>query len=177
MKSLVYGLFILLLTSCAMQQPFTEQVKTKHELTEGEIKQLQFYVSHDIILFRAEAKPSGKKTTTEGTLTVSDGKDIEKVIIKAGTPGIVEKILPGGKLAMRFEEGEGAVLIFGDPQNNNGRFTLMAADWDAGVGTVMYKGKKYTMSSVGHSPYLKFKMKKLNQVTNDQRVVKGMKVN
>lgn len=172
--------FILILTTvlfgaCAQRIPFTQEVREKEKLSEEEIKKIQFYPSHDIVLQRGEAGEKGKEIS-EGTLMTKDEKSVEQVIIKAGTPGIADRVLDGNRISVRFEEGEGKFLVFGDP-TNQGRYTLLAGEWDKNNrGKLQYGGKTYFTTQGAANVYLTFRMKNLYQFKKNQTVVKGMKL-
>lgn len=166
---------VLTLNSCAPRIPFTQEVREKEKLSEEEMKKIQFFASHDIVLQRGE-KEEKEKEISEGTLMTKDGKSVEQVIIKAGTPGIVDRVLDANRVAIRFEEGEEKYLVFGDP-NKQGRYTLLAGEWDKNNrGKLQYGGKAYNTGSGAANVYLTFRMKNLYQFKKDQKVVKGMKL-
>ena len=139
------------------------------------MKKIQFYVSSDIVLQRGE-KDEKEKEISEGTLTTKDGKSVEQVLIKAGTPGVVDRILDGNRVAVRFEPGEEKYLVFGDP-TKQGRYTLLAGEWDKNNrGKLLYGGKTYLSGAGAANVYLTFRMKNLYQFKKNQTVVKGMKL-
>ena len=169
------GAVTLIMSSCAPLIPFSQDVRDKEKLSDEEMKKIQFYASSEIVLQRGEKGEKGKEIT-EGKLTTTDEKSVEQVIIKAGTPGIVDHILDAGRVAVRFEPGEGQFLIFGDP-NKQGRYTLLAGEWDKNNrGKLEYGGKTYFTMSGAANVYLTFRMKNLYQFKKNQKVVKGMKL-
>lgn len=171
----IAGVTSLMMNSCAPLIPFTQDVRETEKLSDDEMKKIQFYVSHDIVLQRGEKGEKGKEIS-EGTLMTKDEKSVEQVIIKSGTPGIVDRILDGNRVAVRFEEGEEKYLVFGDP-NKQGRYTLLAGEWDKNNrGKLQYGGKTYYTGSGAANVYLTFRMKNLYQFKKDQKVVKGMKL-
>ncbi|MGD1843985.1 MAG: hypothetical protein ACFB10_01160 [Salibacteraceae bacterium] len=165
---------LLLVTSCAPKIPFTQEVRQKYKLSEADLKSIQFYASHDIVLFRGEK--TGTKKTDEGTLKVSSNSSVEKVIIKAGTPGVVEKVVDGSRLAISFETGEGKLLIFGDPTATRGVYKLMAAKWVNGKGQLLYGGQNYYTPLTNQHTYLEFRLKREFRKQNSSRVAKGRKL-
>lgn len=94
---------------CKSLVPFTHELRTEHGLTDDEIKNLQFYVSHDITL-RREIESGGRKITPGHKLLLISGKQIEEVVIPAQTPGVAVKIGPRG-LAVSFQPG--TAMVFG----------------------------------------------------------------
>ena len=102
---------------------------------------------------------------------------MEQVIIKAGTPGIVEKVIDNNRIAVSFEVGDNTSIIFGAPSpKNNERYTLLAPEWSNGKGKLQYKGKTYYTVEGSAGIHLLFKIRKLNNYEKEQRVVKGRKI-
>lgn len=171
----IAGTILLALQSCAPRIPFTRDIRHKENLSDEEIQRIQFYPSQDIVLQRGEKDEKGKEIT-EGTLTTKAEKSVEQVIIKAGTPGIIDHIIDANRFAVRFEEGEGKYLVFGNP-NNQERYTLLAGEWDKNNrGKLQYGEKTYLTNTGAANVYLKFRMKNLNLFRKNQKVVKGMKL-
>jgi len=178
MKKSVIILFgiVLIVTSCAPRIPFTQTLREQYKLKDNELRSLQFYASHNIVLNRGE-RSDKEQTTEEGTLTIKSGNYVEQVIIKAGTPGVVEKVLDRNRIAVSFEIGENKYLEFGatNPKVNS-RYTLLAPKWVNNKGEIQYGGKTYYSSSGSGNVYLMFKMRKLHRYSKEQRVVKGRKI-
>ncbi|RMG79117.1 MAG: hypothetical protein D6707_08720 [Bacteroidetes bacterium] len=162
-----------LLSSCAPKIPFTQAIREQYKLTDDEIKQLQFYVSGDIVLQSVDEIAKGK-TTQDGELVIVDGKTVEQVFIKQYTPGVAEKIIDDKKIGVSFEPGK--YLVFGDATDNKGPYRLLAAEWVNRRGKVKYGDKYYYTTPGSSNVYLLFKMKKLNKLRKKQHVVKGRKV-
>lgn len=104
-------LSVLALTAlggCASYVPFTHELRTEHGLTDEEVKNLQFYVSHDVTL-RREVESGGRKVTPGHKLLLISGKQIEEVVIGAKTPGVAVKV---GRQAIAVSFQPGTALIF-----------------------------------------------------------------
>lgn len=97
-----------MLGGCASYIPFTHELRTEHGLTDDEVKNLQFYVSHDVTL-RREVESGGRKVTPGHKLLLISGKQIEEVVIPAQTPGVAVKVGPRA-LAVSFQPG--TAMIF-----------------------------------------------------------------
>lgn len=166
---------MLLMTSCAPKIPFTQKIREQYKLTNEELSSIQFYASADIVLTRADKAPK-EKGTEEGTLIVKSGKSVDEVVIRAGTPGVVEKVVDKHKLAISFEIGDNMFLVFGDTKDRKGPYTMLAADWNNKRGKLQYGGKTYYTSTSAANVYLHFKMKRFNQIKRNQRVVGGRKL-
>jgi hypothetical protein len=96
------------LGGCASYVPFTHELRTEHGLTDEEVKNLQFYVSHEVTL-RREVESGGRKVTPGHKLLLISGKQIEEVVIAAKTPGVAVKVGPRA-IAVSFQPG--TALIF-----------------------------------------------------------------
>lgn len=83
--------------------PFTQEMREQNRLTDGELKNLQYYVSHTITL-RKELESGGRQVTGNHKLVVVAGKTIEEVVIEARTPGICVGV-EANKLSISFEQG------------------------------------------------------------------------
>lgn len=165
-----------LLLSCAPKIPFTQSIRNEHNLKAADLKVLQFYNSHDIVLNRAE-KSESEQETVEGTLTIKTGQSVEQIIIKEGTPGLVQSVPGRKKLRVSFEVGDNEGLMFGVANKKvNERYSLMAPDWQGNRGKIQYNGQTYYTSRNSGDTYLQFKMRRLNRYIKKQRVVKGRKI-
>jgi hypothetical protein len=171
----ILGFIVLLFSACAPRVQFTQTIKNQHQLKEAELKSIQFYTTGDIVLQRLEDSGS-KKATNEGELVIRSGSSLEQVVIKAGTPGVVVQMLDETRISVRFEQGEGKTLIFGNTQANKGAYYLLPLEISGNSKVVKYAGKKYAISGTSAYVSLSFKMRKLNKYEKEQRVVKGVKL-
>ena len=174
MKYTFSFLLALMLFGCASKKPYTQEIQQNLKLTETELKQIQFYISDDIILNRAERE--GKMETSGGEVILKDDQKVEQVIIKAGTPGVVEKVISNDKIAVAFEEGDSKFLVFGST-GVKGSFKLLAEEWKNGRGKVKYGKDVYITSRGSGEAILKIKIKNLNSYKKEQHIAKGKKVN
>lgn len=83
--------------------PLTQEMREQVRLSEPELKNLQFYVSHTITL-RRELDAGSRQVTGNHKLVMIAGKMIEEVVIEAKTPGICVGV-DAGRLAISFEQG------------------------------------------------------------------------
>jgi hypothetical protein len=107
---------------------------------------------------------------------MNDSK-IEEVIIKAGTPCVINSVVDGEKVTVSFEEDMNKYLVFGSVRNADGYYTLMALEWKSGKGKVNYGENTYYSSPGSKDIFLALKMKSLKRLKVDQKVVKGATVN
>ncbi|MCC5922823.1 MAG: hypothetical protein JJT77_03470, partial [Crocinitomicaceae bacterium] len=71
MRNFLYICLGLLLVSCAAKIPFSKQLMEDFNLTEKDLRKVQFYTSHTIILERQTAKSNNAKAVEKGELVVS----------------------------------------------------------------------------------------------------------
>ena len=150
---LIIIIAVFFFTACSPLVPYTNAVKEKYQITDDEVKKIQFYTSEDIILFKKES--SGNKETSKGELIVSSGVNEERLLIKKGTPCVVEKVIGTDKLALSFETGEGKYLIFGSSGAN----------------------QTYYASQGSGNTYIVFKLKSFSKYKSSTKTVSGKKVN
>jgi hypothetical protein len=82
---------------------FTHELREQQGLTNEELKNLQWYVSHSITL-RRELESGGRQVTGSHKLLVVSGKNIEEVVIEEHTPGIALNVTEG-TITVSFEQG------------------------------------------------------------------------
>jgi hypothetical protein len=82
---------------------FTHELREQQGLTNEELKNLQWYVSHRITL-RRELESGGRQVTGSHKLLVVSGKNIEEVVIEEHTPGIALAVADG-TITVSFEQG------------------------------------------------------------------------
>jgi hypothetical protein len=78
-------------TGCSSFVPFTYELRAQHHLTDDEVKNLQFYSSHQITL-RREVDSEDRQITPGHKLRLVSGKQIEEVVIPAKTPGVAVRV-------------------------------------------------------------------------------------
>lgn len=161
---------IALLSSCSESlSPYTSSVQKNSNLGETQLKQIQFYLSDDIVLQR---NLSGSETTISGgELKVVNGKQVEEVRITSGTPGVVIG-MEGNMLLVSFDT-DGSFLRFGPNAGVGGRYTVMAADWEGNVGSVMYGTEKFWVVGQSNYAHLLLNMERINSVTIESKEASG----
>lgn len=177
MKYLVLSLIaITILTSCGVKVPLTNAIKEEYNLTEQNMKQVQFFVSSEIILERSSQKGSSG-TTTDGTLVNKSSKEQSRIIILPRTKCIFEQYGTKGEVLIRFEVGQGKYITFATrPNMDEGRLFLQA-NWEQGKGgKINYGNEEYYATADSGNAHLMVKIKKSQRTKRKDRVVKGMKV-
>ncbi|MEY3343741.1 MAG: hypothetical protein RL090_1425 [Bacteroidota bacterium] len=179
-----YGINMLLisalligLTSCgSVPASFTQNTRTKYDLSAEDLRSLQFYVSNDIVLTRYSRED--KKATQGGELTLLKDEVLERIVIRSGTPCLVHEVIDGNRIAFSFEDGASRYLVFGNIRNQDGRYTLQALDWkNEKGGLVNYGEKEYYASPESREAYIYLMVKSLERFKMDQKVVKGKTLN
>jgi len=164
------------LSSCTSSRvPFTQQLKERYQLKPEELKSLQFYFSNNFVLRRGENLQ--KTETTGGELTLHKDGKVEEIIIKAGTPCVVRDVVDGNRITISFEDNSNNYLVFGSINNKDGYYTLQAFEWVKGKGKVNYGEETYYSSQGSRDVFLAIKMKSLENLKVEQKVVKGKKIN
>ncbi len=107
--------------------PFTENLRMRYEITEDELRALQFYISHQIVLERVAV--GGEAHVERGRLVARGETFVHQVVVRAGTRGSIEEAgeiggdVDGITLDVSFEPG--APLRFA-PWEPGGAYTLEA---------------------------------------------------
>lgn len=174
LKAFMALFIIAILSSCASKVPFSKSIMTRYDVTEADLSKMQFYTSDEIILKRAEAHGTGKKTE-DGVLTISKGKDIEEIVIKKNTPCLIQKIANRDQFMMNFGDGN-KYLVFGTMNQSSGYYTFQASEYVNGQGKVNYGNVYYLANTNSKYVHLNFKMKNLRDVNVKRSTVKGKKI-
>ena len=176
MRYLLIALVGICLAACGTRVPYTDLLKEEYDLTEYNMKKVQFYTSTTIKLQKSKTTGS-QGTTSDGTLVTTSNSQEERVIIPPATKCIFEKFGENGEVFIRFEVGAGKVLKYALRQNQtNGKYYLVA-NWKADKGgEVTYGNETYYADSESGNAYLMVVVKKLKRNKRKDRVVKGIKV-
>lgn len=96
-------LFAVGSTGCSSFVPFTYELRAEHRLTDAEVKNLQFYSSHQITL-RREVQSRDRQITPGHKLRLISGRSVEEVLIPARTPGVATRVSEGA-ISVSFVPG------------------------------------------------------------------------
>ena len=178
MKNLKNLLFLaaafITFSACSPKlSPFTERLHNEFNWSDADLEQIQFYVSRDIVLQRNFSK--GESKITSGKIRVINGREVEEVIIRKGTPGVLLFSPKEDRFAVSFEEGE-RYLMFGPNPKQGSRYVLLAKDWNRSRGKVSYDGKVYSTDSSSAYASLMVDLRKLRQISVKTRRAKGRTV-
>jgi hypothetical protein len=177
LKIFAFALFGLsLLSSCSSKLTyFTQDLQNQYRWTDSELKKIQFYVSRDVVLKRELT--GGSSDIVSGKIKVEDGRRIEEVVIRKGTPGAFIFSPKSERFAVSFEDNDENFLMFGPSPKYSDRYVVLASDWDRRSGEVTYSGKKWKVSSEAAYAALLVDLRKISKVDVNSRVAKGRKVN
>ena len=173
--SSLFGLLFLFSSCAPTLSPFTQNLYEENNWSTDQLKQIQFYLSKDIVLFRELS--AGKSEIIEGEIKIVNGKKRDQITFKNGTPGVFMFSPKTNRFAVSFEEaGDDRFLIFGPSPKAANRYVLMASDWNRRNGTVTYAGKKWTVDASNAFAALLVDLKRLNAVDVNTRVASGRRI-
>lgn len=154
MKYLFLAVAILSLASCSPAlKYYTSELDSKAGWSEQELKKIQFYISDDIVMWRDISK--GETEVIRGKIKMVDGRKVEEVVIKRGTPGTYLFSAQKNHYAIGFDGGDDRkYLIFGPSEQVNGRYVLLAREWGRQTGKVTYGDKVYQTGNNSAYAYL-----------------------
>ena len=152
--------------------PFTNEIASKNDFTDDELKKIQFYLSERLVLRRELGSSSSQ--IIGGKVKMIDGRRTEEIVIPKGTPGVVIYAPSSDRLAVSFEAGENApYLVFGPNPRMRGRYALRARNWNRSTGEVQYGGEFFTVNYNSSFTYLLVNMKKIRSNDVKRRKVDG----
>ena len=172
---LLISMAFVLMSSCKTLIPFTEDLKTSNSWTNNEVKKIQYYNSEPIVLNRQ--LKSNETGIVSGKIKMVGGKQVEEIVIREGTPGIVSALPDELRMAVSFEIGDDHYLTFGVDSKRGGRYYLRLKDYEKNkFASVTYFGKTYAVSPIALNAYLQVNLKKINKEKLSLRVAKGRKL-
>ena len=167
-------LSVAFLSSCSNQLTyFSQDLYDEYRWPEQELKKIQFYTSQDIVLKRELS--GGSSEIISGKIKIENGRQIEEVVIRKGTPGAFLFSPKNDRFAISFEEDGDSprYLMFGPNPKFNDRYALLASEWKRNSGQVTYDGKKWSVTSDDAYATLLVDMRKIDKVSVNSRVAKG----
>lgn len=166
--------FVGMLSSCSPSLvPYTEDLHSSYDWSESDLQRVQFYLSNDIVLFKESGKEGSQ--IIDGDIKLREGRKVEKIVFKKGTPGVLLFTHNTDRFAVSFEDGEGSskFLMFGPSDKANGRFVLLAKKWKKGIGKITYDDKVYSTPSESAYASLLVNLKKARKVVYESKKVGG----
>jgi hypothetical protein len=176
MRTVVFSLVVLFLASCAPSlKYYTKEIHDDSRWSDSELGKIQFYLSNDIFLWRDVNR--GESVITNGKIKMVDGREVEEIIIKKGTPGAFLFSPQKNHYAISFDNNDDKkYLIFGPSEKVNGRYVLLAKDWDRRFGKVSYGDKVYKTSNKSAFAYLMVDVDKTRRTKVSTKRAPGRKV-
>ncbi len=106
-------LIAALLMGCGSNMvPFSHELRRQNQLTDDDVRQLQFYVSHEVRL-RRDATRTGRHIEG-GRLKMLRGKQVEEVVVRDATPGIALNV-SADAIEVSFQRGSSLLFrLHGD---------------------------------------------------------------
>ncbi len=170
----VLATLILFASSCSPDMvPFTADIEYETGLSKDQLKNVQFYVSGPIVLYRELNQNITE--ITRGEIKMKNDRQVEQIVIPPNTPGVV---VSGNaeRLGVSFEKGTDRYLVFGKNSRQANAYTLLAKDWNGNEGSIEYDGKEYKVNTASASTYLVVDMKRFKGLKVNSRTAKGRTV-
>lgn len=176
MRLTIYLLSLVFFTSCSQKLTyFTQDLYDKYRWSDEELKNIQFYLSEDIVLHKKADASSAQ--IEDGKIKLTKENSGEKVVIKKGTPGVFLFSPKSYRFAISFhEKDDSKYLMFGPNNKNDGKFGLLAKDWEKFDGTVTYNNEKYTVKNQSAFSTLLVDLRKFIKDERASKIEKGRKI-
>lgn len=167
---------VWLLAACSPRlTPFTQKFYESYEFKTEDLKRIQFYLSEDVVLRRDIG--SGNVEIIRGEIKVIDGRKVEQIIIRKGTPGVLVTLPKENRFAISFEpEDDSKFLMFGPNEKLGRRYTLLAAEWKKHTGIITYGDQKFYTDAHNGLAMLMVNLDKMFQEQRRSHVAKGRTV-
>ena len=175
-SAMLSGSLVILLNSCSpMLTPFTQKLYNEYKWSVDDLKQIQFYLSDDIVLRRKAS--DGQTRIQNGKIRVIDGEKIEEIIFKAGTPCVFLFSPKEERFAISFEQTEPPrYLMFGPNPKYGNRYVVLGKEWNRNTGTITYQNEAWYTTSESAYACLLVDLKRAISIERTSEVVKGQRV-
>ena len=176
MKHLLLLSVISIFASCSSSlRYYTKDIHDDGRWTDSELKKIQFYLSDDIVLWRDINR--GETEIINGKIRLVEGRNVEEVSIRKGTPGIFRFSPQKNHFAVSFDEKDDSrFLVFAPSREVDGRFVLLAKNWDKSYGKVTYGDKLFTTSNKSAFVFLMADIDKIQKTVVTSSIPRGRKV-
>ena len=132
---------------------------------------LQYYTTHYITLRRT--LESGDPTVVRGQLIREEGRTIDEVVVRKGTPGVVVRILDSAHLQVSSEEGTD-ITFAGYTSGQN--YCLTGRNWSGGDADVDFQRLTYRAVDKSGSACLEIDEESLSELEKQRRVLRGRRI-
>jgi len=172
--------------------PYTLQLQEEYNLTDEEVRQLQFYISDEVMLER-EIVDVDKRVSKEHRLKKIEDKLVDQIVFRPYTPGVALELMPN-MLSVAFEEqGYLKFKSEGEPEEyfyfKSDRYgdtikekVLNYCSWFQLIedeifsnGLVTYNVNEYWVFFPETRPHLLVDEESLEKIKEQRRIVKGIK--
>jgi hypothetical protein len=169
-------LLLLFAIACSpVLTPFTQKLYEDYKWTADDLKQIQFYLSDDIILRRKASE--GESRIQNGKIRTIDGEKIEEIIFKSGTPCVYLFSPKEQRFAISFEASDPPkYLMFGPNPKFGNKYVLLGKEWNRNTGTVSYQESSWYTTTESAFACLLVDLQHLKSVERNTQIVKGQKV-
>lgn len=173
--------YVLLAASCSTAPevnygryiPFTRDLIATYSLSEEDIRNLQFYVSRDIVL-RREMSQAGANVA-KGKLFVADGKSVDEVEVPQYAPGVADTVDLNSdgmdQIHVRFEKGAPAINFIARVDKPRDSFGLT---FDRETHRVRFGDLSYKPVNESLHAILLVDKDTLGGLQSKQRILKGL---
>ncbi len=170
----IFASALFFLSSCNSLTPFTQDIYSDLNISDDEIKSVQFYLSQDIVLYKSLNTDEAR--IEDGKIKLRGQHKAQEVLIAKGTPGVIVFLPKENRFAVSFDNDDDKYLIFGPNKRLNDRYTLLGKEWDDGYGEVTYGGEVYTTSTRNAIASLMVNVNKINSYTVRRKQASGRKI-
>ena len=167
---------LFLAAGCEIPIPFTQQIRNEYELTDDQLRQIQYYVSGPLTLRRELATDEATVTPGHQVRIIKEHR-VEEIIIGRGTPGVAERST-ADSLDVSFEEGRH--ITFGcksgdadSVERSDGKYMLYALGWQDDRGKISYAGKTFYVVNNSGEVHLLVNLREIKKFKKDTRYIKG----
>ena len=121
---------------------FTQKLYKDSGLSKDDLQRVQFFIDRDIVIYRV--LNSSDSRVEGGKITIRGGENVEEIVIKRGTKGALVYMPKDDRLGISFDAtSDDKYLMFGPNPKNFNRYSLLATEWQNGIGTVTYGDAKW----------------------------------
>ncbi len=172
----IAAVLLLLLSSCSPRlTPFTERLRVEADLSGTELQRVQFFLSDDVVFGREITESN--TAIKNGEIKLVNGKEVEQIRIKKGTPGVMVLNPKKKRIGVSFEkDSDTHYLMFGPNPKNGNRYTLLASAWKNGRGKVTYNGETYYTQRGASFAHLMVDLKKYGKTKVKSKTASGRKL-
>lgn len=171
---LIFISTLVFLSSCNSLTPFTQDIYSDLEISDEEIKSVQFYLSQDIVLYKT--LNTDEAIVEDGKIKLKERQKAKEILIAKGTPGVIIFMPKEDRFAVSFDNDDDKFLIFGPNERLDDRYTLLGKEWDDGYGEVTYGGEVYTTSTRNAMASLLVNVNKMQNYTVKRKQASGRRI-